>query len=144
MSVLRYYCFRWLVYIRALVFEPSRPLACNMMLVCLILLLELCCDIFPWVPDLDRTHLHAWLVYDWIGGVTSIQKKMLLSVQWTCIYHFLLPSHRISPLLVYILIYGTSPSYEILFLLVEWSWDRDGTTRDQYLNVVVWCNLRLH
>ena len=33
MSVLRYCCFRWLVYDRALVFEPSRPLACIMMLV---------------------------------------------------------------------------------------------------------------
>ena len=33
MSVLRYCCFRWLVYDRALVFKPSRPLACNMMLV---------------------------------------------------------------------------------------------------------------
>ena len=36
MSVLRYCCFRWLVYDRALVFEPSRPLACIMMLVWLI------------------------------------------------------------------------------------------------------------
>ena len=70
MSVLRYCCFRWLVYDRALVFEPSRPLACIMMLVWLILFVELCCDMFPWVPDLDRTHLRAWLVYDWIGGVT--------------------------------------------------------------------------
>ena len=60
MSVLRYCCFRWLVYDRALVFEPSRPLACIMMLVWLIYVLELCCDIFPWVPDLDRTHLRAW------------------------------------------------------------------------------------
>ena len=70
MSVLRYCCFRWLVYDRALVFEPSRPLACNMMLVWLILLVELCCDIFPWVPDLDRTRLRVWLVYGRIGGVT--------------------------------------------------------------------------
>ena len=61
MSVLRYCCFRWLVYDRALVFEPSRPLACIMMLVWLILFVELCCDIFPWVPDLDRTHFRAWL-----------------------------------------------------------------------------------
>ena len=72
MSVLRYCCFRWLVCDRALVFEPSRPLACIMMLVWLIYVLELCCDIFPWVPDLDRTHLRAWLVYDWIGGVTTL------------------------------------------------------------------------
>ena len=36
MSVLRYCCFHWLVYDRALVFEPSRPLTCNMMLVWLI------------------------------------------------------------------------------------------------------------
>ena len=71
MSVLRYCCFRWLVYDRALVFEPSRPLACIMMLVWLIYDVELCCDIFPWVPDLDRTHLRAWLVYGQIGGVTS-------------------------------------------------------------------------
>ena len=77
MSVLRYCCFRWLVYDRALVFEPSRPLACNMMLVWLILFVELCCDIFPWVPDLDRTHLCAWLVYDWIGGVTSWYQSRL-------------------------------------------------------------------
>ena len=34
------------------------------------LFVELCCDIFPWVPDLDRTRLRVWLVYDWIGGVT--------------------------------------------------------------------------
>ena len=40
MFVLRYCCFRWLVYDRALVFEPSRPLACNMMLVWLTLLLD--------------------------------------------------------------------------------------------------------
>ena len=33
MSVLRYYCFRWLLCIRAYVFEPSRPLACNIKLV---------------------------------------------------------------------------------------------------------------
>ena len=77
MSVLRYCCFRWLVYDRALVFEPSRPLACIMMLVWLIYVLELCCDIFPWVPDLDRTHLRAWLVYDWIGGVTSWYQSRL-------------------------------------------------------------------
>ncbi len=77
MSVLRYCCFRWLVYDRALVFEPSRPLACIMMLVWLILFVELCCDIFPWVPGLDRTHLHAWLVYDWIGGVTSWYQSRL-------------------------------------------------------------------
>ena len=70
MSVLRYCCFRWLVYDRALVFEPSRPLACIVMLVWLIYVVELCCDIFPWVPDLDRTHLRAWLVYGQIGGVT--------------------------------------------------------------------------
>ena len=77
MSVLRYCCFRWLVYDRALVFEPSRPLACIMMLVWLIYVVELCCDIFPWVPDLDRTHLRAWLVYDWIGGVTSWYQSQL-------------------------------------------------------------------
>ena len=77
MSVLRYCCFRWLVYDRALVFEPSRPLACIMMLVWLIYVVELCCDIFPWVPDLDRTHLRAWLVYDWIGGVTSWYQSRL-------------------------------------------------------------------
>ena len=71
MSVLRYCCFRWLVYDRALVFEPSRPLACIMMLVWLIYVLELSCDIFLWVPDLHRTRLRAWLVYDWIGGVTK-------------------------------------------------------------------------
>ena len=71
MSVLRYCCFRWLVYDRALVFEPSRPLACIILLVWLIYVLELCCDIFPWVLDLDRTHLRVWLVYDWIEGVTS-------------------------------------------------------------------------
>ena len=73
MSVLRYCCFRWLVYDRALVFEPSRPLACIMVLAWLIYVLELCCDIFPWVPDLDRTRLRAWLVYDWIGGDTTTQ-----------------------------------------------------------------------
>ena len=77
MPVLKYSCFCWLVYDRALVFEPSRPLACNMMLVWLIYVLELCCDIFPWVPDLDRTRLRAWLVYDWIGGVTSWYQSRL-------------------------------------------------------------------
>ena len=77
MSVLRYGCFRWLVYDRALVFEPSRPLACIMMLVWLILFLELCCDIFPWVLDLDCTRLRVWLVYDWIGGVTSWYQSRL-------------------------------------------------------------------
>ena len=39
--------------------------------------LELCCDIFPWVPDLDRTHLRAWLVYGQIGGVTSWYQSRL-------------------------------------------------------------------
>ena len=77
MSVLRFCCFRWLVYDRALVFEPLRPLACIMMLVWLILFVELCCDIFPWVPDLDRTRLRVWLVYDWIGGVTSWYQSRL-------------------------------------------------------------------
>ena len=77
MSVLRYCCFRWLVYDRALVFEPSRPLACIMMLVWLIYVVELCCDIFPWVPDLDRTRLLVWLVYDWIRGVTSWYQSRL-------------------------------------------------------------------
>ena len=47
------------------------------MLVWLILFVELCCDIFPWVPDLDRTRLHAWLVYDWIGRVTSWYQSRL-------------------------------------------------------------------
>jgi len=77
MSVLRYCCFRWLVYDRGLLFEPSRPLACIMMLVWLIYVLELCCDIFPWVPDLGRTHLRAWLVYGQIGGVTSWYQSRL-------------------------------------------------------------------
>ena len=77
MSVLRYCCLRWLVYDRDLVFEPSRPLACNMMLVWLSLFLELCCDIFPWVPDLDHTRLRVWLVYDWIGGVRSWYQSRL-------------------------------------------------------------------
>ena len=77
MSVLRYCCFRWLVYDRALVCEPSRPLACNMMLVWLILFVELCCDNFPWVPDLDRTRLLVWLVYGQIGGVTSWYQSRL-------------------------------------------------------------------
>ena len=36
MSVVKYCCFRWLVYDRAIVFGPSRPLACIMMLVWLI------------------------------------------------------------------------------------------------------------
>ena len=40
-------------------------------------ILELCCDIFPWVPDLDRTRLRVWLVYDWIGGVTSWYQSRL-------------------------------------------------------------------
>ena len=77
MPVLRYCCFRWLVYDWALVFQPSRPLACNMMPVWLIYVLELCCDIFPWVPDLDRTRLRVWLVYDWIGGITSWYQSRL-------------------------------------------------------------------
>ena len=77
MSVLRYCCFRWLVCDRALVFEPSRPLACIMMLVWLIYVVELCCDIFPWVLDLDRTHLSAWLVYGQIGGVTNWYQSLL-------------------------------------------------------------------
>ena len=43
----------------------------------LFMFLELCCDIFPWVPDLDRTRLRAWLVYGWIGGVTSWYQSRL-------------------------------------------------------------------
>ena len=43
----------------------------------LFMFLELCCDIFPWVPDLDRTRLGAWLVYDWIGGITSWYQSRL-------------------------------------------------------------------
>ena len=42
-----------------------------------LLCLELCCDIFPWVPDLDRTHLRVWLVYNWIEGVTSWYQSRL-------------------------------------------------------------------
>ena len=57
--------------------RASRSLACIMMLVWLIYVLELCCDIFPWVPDLDRTYLLAWLVYDWIRGVTSWYQSRL-------------------------------------------------------------------
>ena len=76
MSVLRYCCFRWLVC-GALVFEPSRPLACIIMLVWLIYVVELCCDIFPWDPDRDRTPLRAWLVYGQIGGVTSWYQSRL-------------------------------------------------------------------
>ena len=71
MSVLRYCCFRWPVYDQALVFEPSWHLACNMILVWLILFVELCCDIFPWVPDLDHTRLRVWIVYGQIRGVTQ-------------------------------------------------------------------------
>ena len=56
-----------------------------------ILLLELCCDIFPWVPDLDRTHLRAWLVYDWIRGITimyiGITSATSRSKQF-CIYYY--------------------------------------------------------
>ena len=77
MSVLRYCCLRWLVYDRALVFEPSRPWLVIWSLYSFNLCLELCCDIFPWVPDLDRTYLRAWLVYDWIGGVTSWYQSRL-------------------------------------------------------------------
>ena len=84
MSVLRYCCFRWLVYDRALVFEPSRPLACIIMLVWLIYVVELCCDIFPWVLDLDRTHLRAWLVYGQIGGVTLAYKISISHVKIFC------------------------------------------------------------
>ena len=77
MYVLRYCCFRWLLCFRAFVFEPSRPLACNIKLVLFYLCLELCCDIFPWVPNLGRTHLRAWLVYGQIGGVTSWYQSRL-------------------------------------------------------------------
>ena len=41
------------------------------------LCLELCCDIFPWVLDLDRTHFRVWLVYGWIEGVTSWYQSWL-------------------------------------------------------------------
>ena len=57
------------------VFEPSRPLACNIKLVLFWLCLELCCDIFPWAPDLDRTNLRVWLVYGRIRGVTFYQTR---------------------------------------------------------------------
>src|SRR3954466_11903737 len=55
---------------RALVFEPSWPLACIKQLV-LFLFVELCCDISPRVPNLDRVPC----VYDYctrldFGGVT--------------------------------------------------------------------------
>ena len=77
MSVLRYCCFCWLLCIRADVFEPSRPLACNIKIVLFYLWLELCCDIFPWVLDLDHTHLHVLLVYGQIKGVTSWYQRRL-------------------------------------------------------------------
>ena len=77
MSVLRYCCFRWLLCFRAFVFEPSRPWLVIWCLYDLFMFLELCCDIFSWVPDLDRTRLRAWLVYDWIGGVTSWYQSRL-------------------------------------------------------------------
>ena len=50
MSVLRYCCFRWLVYDRALVFEPSRPLACIMMLLWLILFFRVVLCYLPVSP----------------------------------------------------------------------------------------------
>ena len=60
-SVLRYYCFRWHLYVSSwYIFEPSWPLACIIQLV-LFTLLELCCDIPPWHPDLD----HVPCVYDY-------------------------------------------------------------------------------
>ena len=62
---------------RFYVFEPSRHQACNIKLVLFYLCLELCCDIFPWVPDLDRTRLRVWLVYGQIGGVTSWYQSRL-------------------------------------------------------------------
>ena len=73
MSVLRYYYFRWLLCIRAL----ETPGFVIWSLYYFNLCLELCCDIFPWVPDLGRTHLRVWLVYDWIGGVTSWYQSRL-------------------------------------------------------------------
>ena len=62
------------------VFEPSRPLACNIKLVFFYLSLELCCDILPWVLDLDHTHLHVWLVYDWIESVTLNLRIVLMNL----------------------------------------------------------------
>ena len=60
-SVLRYYCFRWHLYVSSwYIFELSWPLACIIQLV-LFTLLELCCDIPPWHPDLD----HVPCVYDY-------------------------------------------------------------------------------
>ena len=54
------------------------------------LCLELCCDIFPWVPDLDCTHLHVWLVYDWIGDVTYLKlyfySSHTMSFSWSVLY----------------------------------------------------------
>ena len=67
MLVLKYCCFRWFICIQPYVFEHSRPLACNIKLLLFYLCLELCCDIFSWVPDLDRTYLRVWLVYDCRG-----------------------------------------------------------------------------
>ena len=50
MSVLRYCCFRWLIYDRALVFEPSRPLACIMMLLWLIFIFRVVLWYLPVSP----------------------------------------------------------------------------------------------
>ena len=78
MSVLRYCCFRWLVYDRALVFEPSRPLACIMMLVRLIYVFRVVLRYLPVSPWSWSYMLRAWLVYDWIEGVTSWYQGRLL------------------------------------------------------------------
>ena len=42
------------------------------------LCLELCFDIFSWVPDLDRTCLRVWLVYNWIGIVAKDKPGQIL------------------------------------------------------------------
>jgi hypothetical protein len=64
--------FVWLTYVfRSL--DPWSVILWTSVYLCL----ELCCDIFPWVPVLDRACLRVWLVHDWAGGVTSWYQSRL-------------------------------------------------------------------
>ena len=53
--------------------------------------LELRCDIFPWVPDLDHTRLCVWLVYGQIGAITLGMLPFVKLKRLTFVYLVTLP-----------------------------------------------------
>ena len=66
MSVLRYCCFRWLMCLRAFVFEPLRPLACNIKLVLFWLLSRVVLWYLP-VSPWSWSYIFVCMISVWLN-----------------------------------------------------------------------------